>query len=654
MNRATVVLLALAILLAHAFAIHQTPDGDFAAPYEIAHVAYRLGRNLVYEGTALWNPGGSMVESYPSPIWVLLSAAAARVYANPMLISQVVGLLGVLSTLVVLAQFSPKRTAGLIAPVLLAASGSTAAAGFSGTEAAFAMVLVSTAFLAFERGWPRTLALALALLLVTRPEGGCVLLYLVFCEGVWRPRGEHARRRACWRAYVVPIAVIVLGCAIRRALTGQWLSPFSAPLSELDGGRWHLGAEYLLSFVISSGFGLLFLAVTLSLFAGRSSAVGTRALGMTGMWWAVVVLSGGDGVPIWNALVPVLPLFFLGVQECLRVWMDERESLTRVVWPLLLLSVLAAFLVSKVPGDIGPLRLEDALTRWQTPRPALARAYPRPLGRMGLLEEIRAVEKLRTLGVYLRDRVGADATILTAWPGAIGYLSRKEVLDLSGRVWPLAGYDRPFSWRGVTRVDVARSLTGDIDYIVPVVGTLSETDEPEDFLQTWLERYDRVGSTQRRHRELLRALSKFMLVSVPVPAASRRPNEPADLPFRLLQRKELELIPTLALEVEAGRVRVLARHTGHQLVADLCVSATDAYGDTHYQRPTGSWVRTGPLDARTSLLVFPTGSGAIQLIDAPVPEELRGREVKAWLHNPGMHPEGTLASVGEPVVAVLE
>jgi hypothetical protein len=52
-NRGTVILLALAILLAHAIAIHRSDGGDVAAPYEIAHVAYRLGRNLVFEGSAL-------------------------------------------------------------------------------------------------------------------------------------------------------------------------------------------------------------------------------------------------------------------------------------------------------------------------------------------------------------------------------------------------------------------------------------------------------------------------------------------------------------------------------------------------------------------------------------------------------------------------
>jgi len=653
MNRGTVILLALAILIAHTFAIHQSPAGDIARPYEIAHVAYRLGRNLVYEGAALWNTGGPPVESYPSALWVLVSAMAARVYLSPMMVTQALGLCSALATVVVLAQFSPKRTSGLIAPVMLAASGSAAAAALSGTEAALAMWFSTSAFLAFERGWWRTLALALALLVLTRPEGSAVLLLLLVFEGLLRPRGAHERRAPRWRAFVLPGVVVGATLVARRALTGSWLSPFAAPLLEVEPARWRIGAEYLASFVFSSGFGLLFLAVILSLCAGRSSAMGTRSLALAGLWWAVVALSGGDELPFWNALVPVLPLFFLGVQECLRVWMDERASLARAVWPLLCASLIAAFLVSRVPADLGPLRIEGLLARWQTPRGELAAAFPRPLGRLGLLEEVRAVEHLRTVGVFLRQRVGADAVILTAWPGAIGYLSRKEVLDLAGRAWPLPGHERPLSWRGVSRVDVVASLSSDVDYIVPVIGTLNLKAAPGNFLIGWLERYDTIGHTERRFRELLKALSAFMLVSVPVPAESSAPSEPSERPFFLLQRREIEMIPVLTLEVEDDVVRVLARHEGHQQVVDLCVRATRSDGEELYLSPPGAWLRAPPLDARTSLLIFPTGTRAIELIEARVPAELHGANVTAWLHNPGMRPEGPLSPVGSPVTGKL-
>ena len=56
MNRATALLLAMATLLAHALAVHRDEDGSFGQPYEVAHEAYHLGRNLVREGSLAWNP----------------------------------------------------------------------------------------------------------------------------------------------------------------------------------------------------------------------------------------------------------------------------------------------------------------------------------------------------------------------------------------------------------------------------------------------------------------------------------------------------------------------------------------------------------------------------------------------------------------------
>jgi len=172
-------------------------------------------------------------------------------------------------------------------------------------------------------------------------------------------------------------------------------------------------------------------------------------------------------------------------------------------------------------------------------------------------------------------------------------------------------------------------------------------------------------------RELRKALNGFMLVSVPVPVdaanveAERLPPRPGanrrDLQSRiqvalLLQRKEREMIPSLSLEVEDGVVRVLARHDGHQQVVDLCVRATRSDGEEYFLTPPGVWrlldrtdPRSEPLDARTSLLIFGTGQRSIELIEARVPEELRGARLTAWLHNPGMRPDGLLSPVGVPV-----
>lgn len=647
MNRGTVVFLALAILLAHTLAIHQTPAGDLAPPYEIAHVAYRLGRNLAYDGAALWNPRGGWVESYPSPLWILVSALAARLYVSPTILTQAFGVACALATVVVLAQFSVTRMAGLIAPMLLAASGAAAAAAASGTEAPLAMLLATSAFLAFERGHRRLLGLVLTGLVLVRPEGLAFLAMLILCESFGRPRSAHARRRALRIPYLFPLVTLLAFALARRLSSGLWLSPFAASLSAFDIERWRLGAEYLGSFLYGSGHGLLVLALVASVPFGRVPPMALRATLLCAAWFAAVALSGGDGLPFWNALAPVLPLLYLAIQACLRAWMDKRPALAYGVWPLLLVSVIASFLVSKVPGDLGPIRLRSTLETWLQPRGELARAYGRSLGRLGLMEEIRSVESLRPLGVFLRDRVDPDATILSFWPGAIGYLSRKEVFDVLGRVLPPPGERRARSWSGVPEIDVIAALQRRADYLVPMVGTFAPGDQPNDFLQSWLVRYDVEGVSESRLRELVAALRPYELACVPVPITEGA--RWSERPFALLRHRELALTPHIEVELDDGRCRVLVRHEGHQQIVDLTVSATASDGTTWSMRPTGEWV-TERVDARLGLLLHPTGSRAVELVEADLPARLDFVELVARLHNPGMPPDVPLSSVGEPYV----
>ena len=653
MNRGTVVFLALAILLAHTLAIHQTPAGDFAPPYEIAHVAFRLGRNLIYEGAAAWNPDGSWIDSYPSPFWVLLSALAARTYLSPTIVCQWFGIFCSLATVVVLAQFSVARMAGLIAPMLLAACGAAAAAGASGTEAPLAMLLATGAFLAFERGWPRALAMSLTALVLVRPEALALLAVLFLLELVGRPSTLYARRLSMRRSYLLPFAIVVIFPLLHRLAGGSWISPFTAHLLDWDLARLRLGTEYLWTFLYASGYGLLVLTLVVSLAFGRASPMALRATVLAVAWFAVVALSGADGLPFWNALAPVLPLLFLAIQECLREWMDDHPVLAWAVWPLLVVSVLASFMASKVPGDLGPFPLEGSLMAWMRPTEALERDFGRPLGRVGLMDEVRSVEHLRPLGVFLRDKVSPDASILTFWPGAIGYLSRKEVFDVLGRVWPPPGKERTLSWRGVPKVDVVEAISRQADYLVPVIGSLSEGKVPSDFLRTWLERYDVVGPSETRLRELVNAISGYELVCVPVPEADDRPREMSERPFPLLRRHDLKLTPKLEIELDGRRFRVYVRHEGHQQVVDLMVSATGVDGSSWNLNPIGEWVSESRTDARTKVLLHPTGLAPIRMIEAELPSDPLPVEIVAQLHNPGVRPDTLLSEIGAPYVLKL-
>ncbi len=658
MNRTTVVFLALAILLAHTLAIHQTPPspdrdpgGDFAAPYERAHVAYRLGRNLAYDGRALWDPHGPWVESYPSPIWIGSAALAARLGIYPTTLSQALGILFALSTVIVVAQFSSNRLAGLIAPVLIATSGSACASAASGTEAPLAMLLVSLAFLAFERGWRKTFAAGLIALLLTRPEGVALLFGFLLLEWLDRPRLEELPRPALVKPLQAAFAAVAVFAGLRLLLTGNLLSPFASELLSIDSARWKLGLQYVWSFLTSSGSGSLLALPIVFLFFRTLPPIGRRATLLFLAWAAVVAFAGGDRQPFWNALAPALPLLFVSIQSAITAWIDRNPRQAPLAWGVLSVTTAACLLVSKLPGDLGPIPLERLLRAWMEPPRELSEAFGHPLGRRGLLAEIREVERLRSVGIFLRDQVSADATIGTFWPGAIGYLSRKRVVDLLGRTQPVADQDRPRTWRGAVKADLVRALSREPDYLVLETGAAGRARLSE-LLHHWLQRYDVIGDTPERLREFTEALQHYEIVAVPVPVRSSRPEQSSPNPFLLLRNKRLGLAPELELRRQPTSFEVLARHRGHEQVVDLMLELTDSQGQIWNMRPTGEWVAGSEIDARTNLLLYDTGPSSILLVRGTLPPT--GVTLFARLHTPGISADSQLATAGTSSVSLAQ
>ncbi len=643
MNRTTVVFLALAILLAHTLAIHQTPDGRFGAPYERAHVAYRVGRNLAFEGRATWDVQAPSAETYPSPLWVGLGALAVELEIPPTTLSQVLGILCALCTVGVVAQFSSNRLAGLVAPVLIATSGSACASAASGTEAPLAMLLVASAFLAFERGWRGLFASSSIALLLTRPEGAFLVSCFLLLEICDRPREEGPRRSLAGALALVFGAGIAFLC-LRRGFTGSFSSPFDAELLRFDAERWNLGFHYVWSFVIASGSGALFVLPVGFLLRGRLPPSGRRALALFTCWTLVVALAGGDRQPFWNVLAPALPLLFLGIQESITAWIDRNPRQAPLAWLLLSVTTVASFLVSKVPGNLGPLPLEGFLRAWMEPDSVLSRAFEHPLGRLGLLSEIREVERLRSAGIFLRDQVSADATIGTFWPGAIGYLSRKQVVDLLGRT-PSAdrgGQGRP--WEGAAKVDLVGALSSPTNYLVLEAG-VGERPSASELFHEWLRRYDTVGDVPERFHALLESLQRYELVSVPVPERSSRPDVPSSQPFLLLRERSLGLAPRLELSRSGSEVEILAHHRGHAQVVDLELRLVDSGGRSWNMRPTGAWTPANSVDARIDLLLYDTGPSSILLARTALPRGMEAATLTARLHTPGIAADSTLATV---------
>ncbi len=645
MNRTTAVFMTLAILVAHTLAIHQTPDGTFALPYDRAHVAYRLGRHLVHEGRAIWDPSGPWTDAYPSAIWILVAAAAERFSLFPTTVAQALDVTCTLAAAIVLAQFSAKRMSGLIAPLLFATSGTVAASAASGTEMPLAMLLVVVAFLAYERGYGRLLFASLALLVFTRSEGVGVLLILALFELFDRPRPE-VDRRAMTKPLVLAALVLGAGIVTRGLLLDTWVSTFTRHAMGADLERVTLGAHYFGGFFVSSASAPLILLPVLFALFGRLGGTGRRALFLFIAWALIVIVNGGDALPFWNALAPVVPIAFIAIQIAITDWIDKNPRHAMVASGVIGTTVVLSLAASKLPGDLGPLPLGSVIERWMAPDEGTARAFPRQQARAGLMSELRDVSVLRSVGVFLQDKVRADARVASFWPGAVGYLSRRNTIDLLSRTTPEPGGGTTHAWNGAEKVDLIAALSQPIDYCVVTLGSADEGGFPE-LMGNWLERYDIEGNHPERLKELVAALRRFELVSVPVPASSAQPDVLSEVPFLLLRSRELGGTPEVDLSILDDEFHVDVRHEGHQQVVDLSVTWIDDNDKRWSLRPTGAWT-TNDVDARTRLLVYDTGERSIRMLTASLPKDARRGTLSARLHSPGLPLYAIFGTAGTP------
>lgn len=652
MNRATALFVALAILLGHALAVHKTAAGEIAPPYDVAYVAFRIGRNFAQLGELSWTQGVLGIESYPSLLWIAVSALAERLYWPVHRVSQGVGMVSALLCVLTLAQFSPVRLAGVIAPLLFVVSGAVAASALSGLETASLALLVTFAFLAYERGWRTSLGLALGLAAITRPQGLVFAAALTAIELVRRLRERSrpaaAPRPSLWLPLAVPFAAAAATSMMRWQATGHWSSTWLTQLLELRPKVVREGLEYLVDFVATSGSGALFVFPLWYWFRRSLSGVGIRACVLTIVWATAIALGGGGFLPCSEAMAPIVAVLLVAVQEAMQIALDSKRRIwPQVTWFLFITGLGASALASKFPGDIGPLPVEALHRAWMKPRTAARYGYADELGRVGLAEEILATERLREIGLFLRDNIDPSHAVLTPWPGAIGYLTQRRVIDPLGRTAPSPGEARTRPWEGLTRADVLKALAARPEYILPSLrfGDISPT--AQDVAQEWVQSLDLLREKQQRPMHLRSYMSDYELITVPVVGAGSRPGVFPRNHFRLMRRVDLGLSPSISLRVDGRRIALDVSHRSYPQLVEVRVRAANASGQTWNLRPNGEWDHAPNLLARSQVMLFHTGEHSIRLLEAELPMALGAVDVSAELRNPGAVGESLFSSCSD-------
>ncbi|MBK7874991.1 MAG: hypothetical protein IPJ77_04445 [Planctomycetes bacterium] len=664
MNRSIALFVALAILLAHILAIHNDGSGGLAFPYDQAHAAYRLARNLVMDGQLQWNPGSTAFESYSSPVWIAVCTIGERLCATRLnanldwlsinLFCQTIGVLAMLTCVVLAAQFREERIASLIAPLMLVSSGCIAAAAANGLETALFTLFVVATFLAFERGRSGTTALFALLLCLTRPEGVLFVLGLLALRPFARKAvvGTETRTRAAWPLFL-GLAGFGATCGLRFLTTGAVLPPSFHAVLHPEPLQFGGGLEYLLDFVRTCPAVLLVLQPIALLSLRRLSGLGARALLLGLLWLAFVALQGRAPLPFCELCVPALPFLGIAIQEGLIEAFDAASRFRRrVALTVFAVGLVASALPSREPADLGPLPLERIQNAWLAPSGSGRFGYAQPLGRTGLEEEIERTHLLRGVGLFLRDHVDPSTSVLTPWPGAVGYLARGAVYDLGARASAIGRNDRAFPWSRRSRIDVVEALQSEpgFDLVVPLLGVPERVPTPEELALKWRDELDASPAATGRKEAIQRQLERFELVTVPVVVDSRSRTAVREEHFLLLRRRDLGLAPRVAVEREGEEFVVRIAHKTHHQLADLRVTCVDDRGRTWWMRPTGELTERGPVSARRELLLYDTGTRRVDALRARVPELAEGArvvEVRAWLVNPDAREDQSFAVVGE-------
>ncbi|MCA8980170.1 MAG: hypothetical protein H6831_01630 [Planctomycetes bacterium] len=651
MNRSIALFVALAVLVAHAFAIHSDPSGDLAAPGEMAYAAFRVARKIAYEGNWGWNFGTHAADAYPSTLWVWICAVSERLYWPTHLFAAAVGLGASLLTMIVSSRFHQDRIASLIAPLLLAISGGFAAAAVSGTEWPLFMLFVITAFASLEKDYHRLLALALVLAGWTRPEGWLIAAALFVMQLV---RKKREGRGAFW-----PFGVALLGAValtlVRRAFGGSLVSPTLAHLFEHDPSRWSDGLSDLLGFAAVSASPLLVCFAAWYLLRGRLSDTGRRALELAALWCVVAVAAGGGRDSFHRAFLPALPLALIAAQEGMICALNSpRQWVRSTAWTAFVAAVLLAGLGSRSSGDLGPVPLE----RWRAALDehttgAGTYGFADGLGRAGLDEEMGTSALLRAVGVYLRDQTEPHVTIGSPWPGSIAYLSHRDVWDLLGRATPTAEGAALQSWSGRPRVDLAAELGRRPDYLVPRSSLARRVPSPDELAEEWLREMDADPSNPASIAAVRAALDDYELITVPVRIALGRTAPSRRDPVHLLRARNLGLRPELRVELFDGELRVNLRHEGSEQLAHLRVLIEDAEGNSRALNPRGGIEKQLKVFARTNLLLYPTEDREVLAFSARLGAVTKDvARVRAVLLNP--HAAGGSAYDFVSEEAVLE
>ena len=344
-----------------------------------AHISYRYAANFAAGEGLVFNPG-ERVEGYTNFLWTFILGIAIWVGANPIAVSQTLGVLAAVALIALTYRLAGERGAwgAILAAAFVATSPELALEAVQGLETTrFALLVGLTLTLRLrEQIEPNATpwsGLAGGLAALCRPEG-----YLVFAllEAIGLLAGGRARLRQRLPAWGLFLVLAVPHLAFRLAYYGDLFpNTFYAKVGS-GGSQLARGLDYVRTFAVHHP-ALVGLAV-LGSFAhwreGRRTATRTAMLVALPITYLVYVVAvGGDFKPSARFILPVLlPMAVLaasGAALVARYW--------RGAWVFAFAFALLDFGLSYPPVEKLAAWRAMRLTQQRIAAETLAAHYPK-------------------------------------------------------------------------------------------------------------------------------------------------------------------------------------------------------------------------------------------------------------------------------------
>ncbi len=405
---AILVLVTIASVLASLFMVNQEIwlDDSF--------ISFRYAKNL-HNGLGLVFNAGERVEGYTNFLWTLFSYVGIKLGFEAINFSHALSIFAQAVTLYLIFTLgnTVSRTAywALLAPVFLAFNVAFVSYPAMGMETTFFTMLVILAFVCFSRNVHQNVPGGLvvgAILLgiaLTRFDGFVLVLIML---------GYRVLVAREIKKNIPVVLVFVVGLA----LYNFWrLSYYPTPLPNTFYAKvgfsmqqlWH-GMKYVLHFFVDSGHYLIILGIA-SLLQKRISPLVRFAAWVVSWQLVYIILVGGDWMPYFRFIIPVLPLLFFLMQEGLWSVFERMKSVQRTGRLPVALAVVTSllFFLFVCKPLVG------------------ASSFNRQM-RGGFFRPLHA----RTIGLYLDKALPSDYVVAIEWAGIMPYYMHQRVLDTAG------------------------------------------------------------------------------------------------------------------------------------------------------------------------------------------------------------------------------